>query len=245
MKKDHWLLQKKITHRGLWDEQNPENSLGAFVNAIASGYAIELDVQIMHDGTLVIIHDRNTLRMTGMDMILGENVYEDIMHLRLQGSHHGIPRLQDALTLIAGKVPVVIEIKKCPCKKRKLYVQKIIETLQEYDGLYVVASFDPFLVKAIKREMPHVLCGQHFSDYADDGFVIGQIKKNSMYAFWRMSCMIPDLFICRASMLPRCYIVHCAQKYEVPLLAWHVHDDEEYACIKSVVNNEICDPDRL
>ena len=52
-----WLVETPIAHRGFHDKNNPENSLAAFARAIEKGYAIELDVQMLSDGTVVVFHD--------------------------------------------------------------------------------------------------------------------------------------------------------------------------------------------
>ena len=62
-----WLVEKYIAHRGLHDEQSPENSLSAFEKAIENGYVIELDVQQISDGTVIVFHDATLSRLTGHD----------------------------------------------------------------------------------------------------------------------------------------------------------------------------------
>lgn len=57
----------KISHRGLWDEEAPENSLKAFKRSIEENVAIELDVHLLKDKNLVVFHDDNLNRMTGVD----------------------------------------------------------------------------------------------------------------------------------------------------------------------------------
>ena len=62
-----WLVERFIAHRGLHDEANPENSLGAFQNAINNDHPIELDVHLISDGTVVVFHDSTLSRLTGKD----------------------------------------------------------------------------------------------------------------------------------------------------------------------------------
>ena len=62
-----WLVQTPIAHRGLHDKEHPENSLSAFQRAIDGGYPIELDVQMISDGTLVVFHDESLSRLTDND----------------------------------------------------------------------------------------------------------------------------------------------------------------------------------
>ncbi|MBQ4556615.1 MAG: hypothetical protein IJA60_03085 [Clostridia bacterium] len=87
--KDTIKLNKKntlmVAHRGLSNIE-PENSCAAFIAAgNRSYYGIETDVHVTADGRYVIIHDDNTLRTTGTDMVIEESKYEDIKNLRLLG----------------------------------------------------------------------------------------------------------------------------------------------------------------
>ena len=67
MNKDHWLLARPIAHRGLHNDEIPENSLTAFDRAIEAGYPIETDVRIIDDGSVIVFHDDKLARMTGRD----------------------------------------------------------------------------------------------------------------------------------------------------------------------------------
>ena len=60
-----WLVEQYIAHRGFHNNTFPENTIGAFENAIKEGYAIELDVQQISDGTIVVFHDTTLLQELG------------------------------------------------------------------------------------------------------------------------------------------------------------------------------------
>ena len=49
-----------IAHRGLWGRGVPENSLAAAAAAIGGGFAIECDVRLSRDGTVIVFHDADT-----------------------------------------------------------------------------------------------------------------------------------------------------------------------------------------
>ena len=74
-----WLVETPIAHRGFHDDAHPENSISAFKNAIAHGYAIELDVQLLSDGTVVVFHDESLSRMTGNDGYLKFLTKQDLL----------------------------------------------------------------------------------------------------------------------------------------------------------------------
>ena len=54
-----WLFDRPIAHRGLHDEQYPENSMPAYEQAIAHDFNIEIDVHVSKDGEVVVFHDDN------------------------------------------------------------------------------------------------------------------------------------------------------------------------------------------
>ena len=68
--KDSWILNRPIAHRGLHGDGVPENSKAAYLAAIASGYPIEMNVQLTADEQLVCFHDDNLKRMTGEDALI-------------------------------------------------------------------------------------------------------------------------------------------------------------------------------
>ena len=63
----HKLHGWKYAHRGLHSEGIPENSMAAFRASLAKGYGIELDVHLMADGNLAIIHDSVLKRTAGVE----------------------------------------------------------------------------------------------------------------------------------------------------------------------------------
>jgi len=85
----HLLHKRKLTaalahssHRGGGAER-PENSLAAFRNAIQLGcQLLELDVHLTSDGKVVVIHDANLRRLTGVDVDIRKVAYSNLPTLR-------------------------------------------------------------------------------------------------------------------------------------------------------------------
>lgn len=102
-----------IAHRGLFDNHSeaPENSLAAFRKAVDQGFGIELDVQLTKDGKLVVFHDFDLKRMCGIHKKLTELTYAELEQYSLKGSTEKIPLFSAVLDLIAGRTPLVVEIK--------------------------------------------------------------------------------------------------------------------------------------
>src|SRR5690554_5681004 len=102
-----WLVQQPIAHRGFHDIEAgvPENSL------LAARYAIELDVLNTADNQVVVFHDYNLKRMTGLDRKVKDLTWEEVKDLKLLGTDQGIPLFTDFLAEIRGRVPLLIEVK--------------------------------------------------------------------------------------------------------------------------------------
>ena len=80
MRNIDFLRNKPIAHRGLHNKELniPENSISAFKEAIAKGLPIELDVHLLKDGKLVVFHDDNLNRMTGLNKKIKDCNYDEI-----------------------------------------------------------------------------------------------------------------------------------------------------------------------
>ena len=100
-------------HRGLHDVSAgiPENSLAAFRRAKEKGYGVELDVFLTSDGHMVVHHDRSLKRICGMDRNIDQMTLEEVRALTLSGTDERIPTLDEVLSLIDGKIPMIIEMK--------------------------------------------------------------------------------------------------------------------------------------
>lgn len=139
-----------IAHRGLHDKDTPENSMGAFKKALEKDIAIEFDVHLLKDNKIVVFHDDNLKRMTGIDKKINELSYDEIKDIKLANSDEKIPLLEDVLKLVNGKVLLDIELK-CDHEKYKLE-DALIEVLKDYTGKIVLKSFDYKTVKYLKKK---------------------------------------------------------------------------------------------
>ena len=99
------------THRGLYGDGAPENSLEAFRLAKEAGYGVELDVHLLKDGNLAVFHDTLLSRMTGLDGRIVDLTTEDLQNCHLDGTGHTIPTFSQVLHLFDGKVPMIVELK--------------------------------------------------------------------------------------------------------------------------------------
>lgn len=147
-------------HRGLHDKARgvPENSLLAFRGAVEAGYGIEWDVQLTRDRKVVIHHDRSLKRLCGEDVSIGDLTFSELQNYRLLGTEERVPLFSDALKLVSGRVPLIIELK--DYDDTETLCPLVWEILKDYKGDYCVESFSPAIVAWFRKNHPHVIRGQ-------------------------------------------------------------------------------------
>lgn len=150
---------KFFAHRGLHNEEYPENSIPAFANAVANGYGIELDIHLTRDNELVVFHDSTLERMCGVDEPIEEKTLEEIREYNLLNTNDKIPTFKEVLSLIDGKVPLIVELKSMDYNCDALCL-KADECLKEYKGLYCIESFNPMAVAWYKKNRKDIFRGQ-------------------------------------------------------------------------------------
>lgn len=107
------FLSRPLAHRALHDasQGRPENSRAAIRAAIAQGYGIEIDLQPASDGVPMVFHDEKLRRLTEADGAISGYTAAELGAMRLKGGSDGIPRFDEVLALVAGQVPLLVEIK--------------------------------------------------------------------------------------------------------------------------------------
>ena len=229
-----WLVKQKIAHRGLHDEVSPENSLSAFKKAVEKGYAIETDVQMTADGILLAFHDEILDRMTDGKGLISQKNFNEICNYTLKNSEEKIPLLSEVLSMVGGKVPLLIEIKSH--KNIRAEEEKIKAMLEQYDGQYAFQSFNPFIVKWFKDNMPDVKSGVLSSFFKDVKLSVFQkiILKN----LWLNKLAKPDFIS---------YNVDDAANFKklskikgtLPILFWTVRSTEQMRLVSEKCDNII------
>ena len=163
------LRQYRYAHRGLHDKpQIPENSLAAFQRAVDRGFGAELDVHLMKDGKLAVIHDSNLKRVAGADVCIEDLTAEDLKDYPLEESSETIPLLDQVLELFEGKTPLIIEIKVAGNNAAPLF-ETLARRLDSYKGDYCVESFDPRAVLWFKKHRPQTCRGQLAENFFRSG----------------------------------------------------------------------------
>ena len=139
-----WLTAQPYAHRGLHGDGVPENSLAAFSAAITAGYGIECDVRKSRCGRAMVFHDAELERLTGQPGLLADRSVGELTGLALLGAaDQHIPTLRDVLDLVAGQVPLLLELKTERDRPVSPLCRAVRRDLEGYAGAVAVMSFDP------------------------------------------------------------------------------------------------------
>lgn len=146
-------------HRGLHGNGRPENSMAAFKAALDAGYGIELDVHLLKDGNLAVMHDSLLNRTTGCAGSIEDLTTEQLKDYYLEGTEETIPEFMDVLTLFNGKAPIIVELKSVDGNHAQL-AEAACKMLQTYKGVFCMESFDPRCVQWLRKNRPDIIRGQ-------------------------------------------------------------------------------------
>lgn len=154
------FVDRNYAHRGLHtpDGAVPENSLAAFRDAVAHGYGVELDVHLTADDALVVFHDDTVERVCGVPGEVEQMTLAELRALRLRGTEEEIPTFAEALEVLGGRVPFILELKRGG-RNREL-CERVYAALRGYEGPVCIESFDPFIVRWFYKNAPELLRGQ-------------------------------------------------------------------------------------
>jgi glycerophosphoryl diester phosphodiesterase len=157
----HEFLSAPIAHRALHDADQgiPENSRAAVQRAVRAGYGIEIDVNLSADGRAIVFHDATLDRLTTATGPVAQRSARELSDLLLKGSDERIPTLADVLGDVAGKVPLLIEIKDqsgAIGEGMDALERAVADDLADYAGPVAVMSFNPHVVAAMRSHAPHV-----------------------------------------------------------------------------------------
>ena len=155
MRAPDWLTARPVAHRGLHDAARGiiENMPGAAQAAVDGHFSIECDIQLTADGEAMVHHDDELGRLTEASGALKEKTAAELKAVKFKDTDERMMSLADLCALVAGRVPLVIEVKSHFDGDRRL-VNRMAEVLASYSGPAVGMSFDPDQVLALREIMP-------------------------------------------------------------------------------------------
>ena len=159
----------RYAHRGLHDMRLgvPENSLAAFRRAVEHGFGAELDVHLMADGELAVVHDSSLARVCGRQVHIEDLTAADLPDCALMGTEETVPLLRDVLALFEGKTPLIIELKVERGNAGAL-TDAVMTLLKGWNGTYCIESFHPGVLLRLKKKYPEVIRGQLSENFLKD-----------------------------------------------------------------------------
>lgn len=214
-----WLTRWAFAHRGLHGDSAPENSRAAFAAAIERGLGIECDIQLSADGQPMVFHDWDLDRLSAEYGPVGKKSAEELAKVALGTGRETIPALADLLYRVAGRVPLLIEIKSrnaVPVSPRCAAVRR---ALAGYGGEVAVMSFDPRVARWFSAHAPEILRGLIVSEEGEQG-LRGRLKRNLAVAH-----ASPDFLAYDIRDLPSPFAAR-HRRSGMPVLTWNVRTRE-------------------
>ncbi len=180
------FLRIPLAHRGLHDRsaERIENSRAACGAAIQAGYGIEIDIQRAACGTPMVFHDETLDRLTGVDGAVADLDAGALRTIQLTGGGEGIPTLAEILDLVAGQVPLLIEIKDQDGAGHLTadLARRVAEDLETYAGPVAVMSFNPHAIATLAEVAPRICRGLTTADFRDDSWARLSVEERQILA---------------------------------------------------------------
>lgn len=216
-----FLTRTPFANKGLHGNRHPENSRAAVEAAVAMGYGVKVDVQFSLDGHAYVISDPTIERMTGEAGQVRHLSSSHLGSVRLRDSEETIPQLKEILGLVAGRTPVVVELRTIEGHVSQLCVA-VRHAIEGYRGEAAVMSLHPEVPRWFASHGGRITRGLMLSDdsvYAKDAGT-EQIK-----AIWRSQ---PEFLAIDIRDLPSRFSQR-QRRRGIPILGWTVGTAEQQA----------------
>jgi glycerophosphoryl diester phosphodiesterase len=227
-----WLTARPVAHRGLHDLARGivENMPAAAEAAIAGRFAIECDIQLAADGEAMVHHDDDLGRLTEGSGALRAKTAAELKTINFKNTSEQMMSLADLCALVAGRVPLVIEVKSHFDGDRKL-VKRMAEVMSSYDGEAVGMSFDPDQVIALRELIPKrprgIVAERHYTESEwPDASAAQRHDMTHLRHFFRSR---PDFVAYSVDDLPAMAPWIARHVLRCPLLSWTVRTPAQRA----------------
>ena len=230
MRAPDWLTARPVAHRGLHDLSSGivENMPGAVNAAIAGNFSIEVDIQLSADGEAMVHHDDVLGRLTDGAGALRSLSAAALKAVTFKDTPERMMSLGDLCALVAGRVPLVIEVKSLFDGDRRL-VKRMSQVLAGYRGPAVGMSFDPDQVMALRENMPQlpqgVVAERHYTE--TDWPEASPAQRKEMTHLRHVFRTRPQFVAYRVDDLPAMapWVTH--HLFRLPLLTWTVRTPKQ------------------
>jgi len=236
------FFAQPIAHRGLHDAKGGvlENSLGAVRAAVAAGYGIEVDLQPSSDNQAMVFHDATLDRLTGETGRIDGVPARNLAEISLTGTDETIPTFAAMLELVAGRVPLVIELKDQDGGLGPDFGELHLATaelIRGYDGPIAVMSFNALMIEAFAKVLPDCPIGlitcAFTTDYWPDVSkarreILAAIETADQIEIDFISHQVADLGMARVAEL---------KAQGLPIFCWTTRSLEDDALARRVADN--------
>lgn len=228
-----------FAHRGLHGDNVPENSLHAFRLAAQKGYGIEMDVHLTRDGQLAVMHDTDLKRMCGVEGRVTDRTTAELKACRLAGTEEPVPLLPEVLDVVRpDHPPLIIEMKSDGDSWKRL-PETLLQCMESYPGFWCVESFDPRMLRRLKKLSPGTVRGQ----LAYDPRKIGERHREIRYTlgayllmdFWSR----PDFIAYRHDTDGNLSFRIVRKLFRPGLIAWTVQNEHDFERLRSKYDVQI------
>ena len=217
MKNIEFLKRSLIAHRGVHNSQIPENTLTAFVKSVNKNYIIELDIHILSDNTIVVYHDHNLKKLTGVNKVIETLSYAQLSKIKIE-KKYTIPTLEQVMHIVDGKVPIIIEVKDVDNNSK--FEEELVKLLDNYKGEFAIQSMNPFVIDWFYKNRKN--------------YVVGLIIFNDLnYNILKKYTKKIDFISVYKKQLPF--------KSNLLTLGWTIRNEKEYKKYKDLCDNLICE----
>ena len=223
------LSKFSYAYRGYHNKPTvPENSMAAFRRALQNYYGVELDVHLMADGNLAVIHDSSLKRTAGAEVEIEDLTKADLENYRLEGTEEKIPLFSEVLRLFEGKTPLIVELKTARGNYAAL-TEAACAMLDRYDVSYCIESFDPRCLMWLKKHRPDVVRGQLSHAFLKKGKDGGQsLPMRFVLQLMLLNCLARPDFVAYCLEDRNCLSVAlCRKIYKVQEVNWTIKTKEE------------------
>ena len=219
-------------HRGLFDNKKiVENTISAFKKALLNNLNIELDIRVTKDKKIVVFHDANIKRLTGIDRLVKDMRYEELNDISLLNTTDKIPIFEDVLHLVRGRVTLLIELKENFSSNTLKELNKL---LLDYNGKVLLQSFNPIIARKIaytslKRYKMGILLTDEYNGF-----------KKALYDTFIYKYLIKQKYINFISS-PKELVLKVKEISKKDLFVWTIKTKEDFIKYKKYSNNLICE----
>ncbi len=217
-----WLREWEYAHRGLHGPGVPENSLAGFALAAERGLGVECDIQRSRDGCAMLLHDWELDRLTAVTGPIARYSADELAQIAFLDTEHKLARLDDLLSIVDGRVPILIEIKSKRGYDVRRSCRAVARALETYDGRHAVMSFDPRVCVWFAKHAPKTVRGLVMRE-DDVGMTQEQWQRHA--ALWAAR---PEFIAYHVAALPN-PMVAALRARGMPVLAWTIDSPEARA----------------